>query len=68
MQFATQWSWKEMVLKEAAMYKIVKNLGNNGWIWLKFWHNMGVYEGHPWCELQLPASLIMEVIVNCVCF
>ena len=29
MQFATQWSWKEMVLKEAAVYKIVDNFGNN---------------------------------------
>ena len=26
----------EMVLKEVAMYKIVNNFGNNGWIWLKF--------------------------------
>ena len=68
MQFATQWSWKEMVLKEVAMYKIVDNLGNNGWIWLKFWHNMDAYKGDPWCELQLPASLIVGVIMNCVCF
>ena len=41
----------EMVLKEAAMYKMVDNFGNNGWIRLKFWHNMGTYEGHLWCEL-----------------
>ena len=41
----------EMVLKEAAMYKMVNNFGNNGWIWLKFWHNMGAYKGHLWCEL-----------------
>ena len=68
MQFATQWSWKEMVLKEAAVYKIVDNFGNNGWIWLKFRHNMDAYKGHLWCELQLPASLIVGVITNCVCF
>ena len=56
MQFATQWSWKEMVLKEVAMYKIVDNFVDNFWIWLKFWHNMDTYKGHLWCELQLPAS------------
>ena len=50
MQFAAQWSWKEMVLKEV-VYKIVDNFGNNGWIWLKFWHNMDAYKGHLWCEL-----------------
>ena len=58
----------EMVLKEAAMYKMVNNFGNNGWIRLKFWHNMGAHGAHLWCELQLPASLIVGVIVNCVCF
>ena len=57
-----------MVLKEVAMYKIVDNFGNNGWIWLKFWNNMDAYKGHLWCELQLPASLIVGVIANCVCF
>ena len=67
-QFTTQWSWKEMVLKEVAMYKIVDNFGNNGWIWLKFWHNMGAYKGHLWCELLLPTSLIVGVIMNYVCF
>ena len=36
MQFATQWSLMEMVLKEAVMYKMVDNFGNNCWIWLKF--------------------------------
>ena len=57
-----------MALKEAAMYKMVNNFGNNGWIWLKFWYNMGAYKGDLWCKLQLPASLIMGVIMNCVCF
>ena len=57
-----------MVLKEVAMYKIVYNFGNNGWIWLKFWHNMGTYKGHLWYELLLPTSLIVGVIVNYVCF
>ena len=27
---------KWMVLKEVAVYKIVDNFGNSGWIWLKF--------------------------------
>ena len=27
-QFSTQWSWKEMVLKEVAMYKIVDNFSS----------------------------------------
>ena len=67
MTFATQWSWKEMVLKEVAVYKIVDNFGNNGWIWLKFWHNVGAYKGHFWCELQLPASLIVGVIAGSYC-
>ena len=31
-QFSAQWSWKEMVLKEVAMNKIVDNFDNNGWI------------------------------------
>ena len=57
-----------MVLKEVAMYKIVNNFDNNGWIWLKFWHNMGAYKGHLWCELLLPTSLIVGVIANYVCF
>ena len=68
MQFTTQWSWKEMVLKEVAVYKIVDNFDNNGWIWLKFWNNVDAYKGHLWYELQLPANLIMGVIMNCVCF
>ena len=55
-----------MVLKEVAVYKIVDNFGNNGWVWLRFWHNMDAYKGHLWCELQLPASLIVGVIANCV--
>ena len=58
----------EMVLKEAAVYKMVNNLDNNGWIWLKFRHNMGTYKGYLCCELQLPTSLIVGVITNCVCF
>ena len=66
MQFTRQWSWKEMVLKEVAVYKIADNFGNNGWIWLKFWHDMGAYKGHLWCELLLPTSLIVGVIVNYV--
>ena len=54
-----------MVLKEVAMYKIVDNFGNNGWIWLKFYGcNMGAYKGHCWCELLLPTSLIVGVIMN----
>ena len=57
-----------MVLKEAAMYKMVDNFDNNCWIWLKFWHNMGAYKGHLWCELQLPINLIVGVIVNWVYF
>ena len=68
MQFATQWSWKEMVLKEAAVYKMVDNFGNNGWIWLNFRYNLGAYEGHLWCKLQLPASLIVGGIMNWVCW
>ena len=40
-----------MVLKEAAVYKMVDNFGNNCWIGLKFWRNMGPYKGHLWCEL-----------------
>ena len=68
MQFTTQWSWKEMVLKEVALYKIVNTFGNNGWIWLKFWDNMGAYKGRFWCELLLPTSLIVGVIMNYVCF
>ena len=67
-QFTTQWSWKEMVLKEVANYKIVNNFGSNGWIGLKFWHNMSAYKGHLWCELLLPTSLIVGVTVNYVCF
>ena len=66
-QFSTQWSWKEMVLKEVAVYKIVNYFGNNGWIWLKSWHNMGAYKGHL-CEWLPPTSLIVGVIVNYVCF
>ena len=57
-----------MVLKEVAMNKIIDNFGNNGWIWLKFWHNMGAYESDPWYELQLPVSLIVGVNMNCVWF
>ena len=57
-----------MVLKEVAMYEIVDNFGNNGWIWLTFWHNMGTYKGHHWCKLQLPTSLIVGVIMNYMCF
>ena len=36
----------EMVLEEAAVYKMVDNFGNNGWIWLKFWYIMGAYGSH----------------------
>ena len=50
MQFDTQWYGMEMVLKEAAVYKMVDNFGNNCWIGLKFWHNMRPYKGHLWCE------------------
>ena len=32
MQFATQWYWMGMVLKEAAVYKMVDNFANNGWM------------------------------------
>ena len=46
MQFAMQWFWMEMVLKEAAVYKMVNNISNNGWIWLKFLHNMDAYKSH----------------------
>ena len=27
---------------------------------------MGTYKGHLWCELLLPTSLIVGVIMNCV--
>ena len=57
-----------MVLKDVAMYKICDNSGKNGWIWLQFWHNMGAYKGHLWCELQLPTSLIVGVIAVHVLF
>ena len=36
MQFDTQWYRMGMVLKEAAMYKMVDNFANNCWIGLKF--------------------------------
>ena len=29
---------------------------------------MGAYKGHLWCELLLPTSLIVGVIMNYVCF
>ena len=61
-------NYHTMVLKEVAVYKIVNNFGNNGWIWLKFWNNMGAYKGHLWDELLLPTNLIVGVIMNCVCF
>ena len=57
-----------MILKEVAVYKMVNNFDSSGWIWLKFWHNMGAYKGHLWCELLLPTSLIVGVIANYVCF
>ena len=68
MQFDEQWYCMGMVLKEAAVYKMVDNFGNNSWIGLKFWHNMGPYEGHLWCEFELPANLIVGVSVIWVCF
>ena len=57
-----------MVFKEVAMYNFIDNSADNGWIWLKFWHNVGTYKGHLWCALQLPATLIVGVIKDYVCF
>ena len=68
MQFDTQWYPMGMVLKEAAVYKMVDNFANNCWIGLKFWHNMGPYKGHLWCEFELPTNHIVGVIMIWVCF
>ena len=58
--------YNRMVLKEVAVYNIVNNFANKGWIWLKFWHNVGTYKGHLWCELQLPDTLSVWVTKDCV--
>ena len=64
----TWWCPLGMVLKEAAVYKMVDNFAKNCWIGLKFWHNMGLYKGHLWCEFELPTNHIVGVIVMWVCF
>ena len=63
-----RWYPLGMVLKEAAMYKMVDNFAKNSWIGLKFWHNMGLYKGHLWCEFELPTNCIIGVIAIWVCF
>ena len=57
-----------MVLKEAAMYKMVDNFAKNWWIGLKFWYNMRPYKGHLWCKFEQPTNIIVGVIMIWVCF
>ena len=41
-----------MVLKEAMEYTFCNNFANIMGTGIKFWHNVGTYSGHIWCEFQ----------------
>ena len=61
-QIELEWSWNEMVVKEAAGYTFCNNFANNRSTGLKFWHNMGTYKGHLWYEFQHPAALLWKLL------
>ena len=49
-----------MVLKEVTVYFFCNNFANNRSTVLKFWHIMGTYGGHLWCEFQWAATSFVE--------
>ena len=60
-------NYNTMVLKEATMYTLLNNSTNNRNTGLIFWHNVGAYKGHLWCEFQHSFALIVEVIDDYRC-
>ena len=49
-----RWSWNEL---PATLFAITSLK-----ILLKFWHNMGTYSSHFWCEFQQAATLLCKLL------